>query len=164
MKKSFTIIETLVAITIFTLGVIILGVSIWQSYSLASQATQRFIAIYLAQEGLEIVKNLRNENWLNQRTWNYNLNQGDYEADYKSDSLTRCSIPCNFNNLRFLNLESSGFYSYSGNILTPFKRKISISYPAQDQMKVTVTVYWPKKGSGGQEQVSVAEILYNWNQ
>jgi len=158
MKKSFTIIEALVAITIFTLGIIFLGVAISQNYSLAGQATERFVAIYLAQEGLEIVKNLRNENWLNQRTWNYNLNQGDYEADYNDNSLS------NYSNRNLRIDTSTGFYNYDTGTPTPFKRKISISYPAQDQIKVTVTVYWPKKGSGGQEQVSVAEILYNWNQ
>jgi hypothetical protein len=158
MKKSFTIIEALVAITIFTLGIIFLGVAISQNYSLAGQATERFVAIYLAQEGLEIVKNLRNENWLNQRTWNYNLNQGDYEADYNDNSLS------NYSNRNLRIDTSTGFYNYDTGTPTPFKRKISISYPASDQMKVTVTVYWPKKGSGGQEQVSVTEILYNWNQ
>jgi hypothetical protein len=158
MKKSFTIIEALVAITIFTLGIIILGVSIWQSYSLANQATQRFIAIYLAQEGLEIVKNLRSENYLNQRAWNDGLRAGDYEADYNDNSLSTYSD----RNLRIN--PSTGFYNYETGNLTPFKRKISISYPASDQMKVTVTVYWPKKGSQQQEQVSVTEILYNWNQ
>jgi Tfp pilus assembly protein PilV len=157
MKKSFTIIEALVAITIFTLGIITLGGSIWQSYSIAGQATERFIAIYLAQEGLEIVKNLRNENWLNQRDWNYNLNPGDYEADYNNNSLSSYSN----RNLRIDT--STGFYNYNTGTPTPFKRKISISYPASDQMKVTVTVYWPKKGQQGQEQVSVSEILYNWN-
>ena len=157
MKKSFTIIEALVAITIFTLGIIFLGVAISQNYSLAGQATERFVAIYLAQEGLEIVKNLRNENWLNQRTWNYNLNQGDYEADYNDNSLS------NYSNRNLRIDTSTGFYNYDTGTPTPFKRKISISYPASDQMKVTVTVYWPKKGSQGQEQVSVTEILYNWN-
>jgi Tfp pilus assembly protein PilV len=157
MKKSFTIIEALVAITIFTLGIITLGVAISQNYSLAGQATERFVAIYLAQEGLEIVKNLRNENWLNQRDWNYNLNPGDYEADYNNNSLSSYSN----RNLRIDT--STGFYNYDTGTPTPFKRKISISYPASDQMKVTVTVYWPKKGQQGQEQVSVSEILYNWN-
>jgi len=161
MKKSFTIIEALIAITIFTLGIITLGVSIWQSYSLASQATERFIAVYLAQEGLEIVKNLRNENWLNQRAWNSNLNAGDYEVDYNDDP------PFSNYSGQNLNIDSStGFYNYDPGNPTPFKRKISIFYSASDpnQMKVTVTVYWPKKGSGGEEQVSVTEILYNWNQ
>lgn len=158
MKKSFTIIEVLVAITIFTLGIITLGVSIWQNYSVAGQATERFIAIYLAQEGLEIVKNLRSENYLNQRAWNLGLSAGNYEVDYNDNSLSTYSD----RNLR-IDL-STGFYNYETGNLTPFKRKISISYPASDQMKVTVTVYWPKKGSQQQEQVSVTEILYNWNQ
>jgi type II secretory pathway pseudopilin PulG len=169
MKKSFTIIETLVAITIFTLGVVFLAASIWQSYSMASQTTERFMAIYLAQEGLEIVKNLRSENYLSPdypqtRSWNAGLDIGDYEADYKSTSLTSCGTPCNFDNLRFLNLESSGFYSYSNGTSTPFKRKISISYPEENKMEVTVKVYWQKKGAGEIEEFSITEHLYNWNQ
>ncbi len=158
MKKSFTIIEALVAITIFSLGIIYIAVSIWQSYSMASQATERFIAAYLAQEGLEIVKNLRSENYLNERAWNNNLGAGDYEVDYNDDSLFIYQD-------RYLMIDSAGFYNYESGNPTIFKRKISISYPAQDQMKVTVTVFWPKKGLHQEvEQFSVTEILYNWNQ
>jgi hypothetical protein len=75
-----------------------------------------------------------------------------------------CSNPCSFNNLNFLNLESSGFYGYSSGTSTPFKRKISISYPEANKMEVTVKVYWQKKGAGEIEEFSITEHLYNWNQ
>jgi len=154
MKRSFTIIETLVALAIFSLGLIYLGSSIWQSYSMSSQAVERAIAVYLAQEGLEIVKNLRSENYLKERVWNEGLGQGDYEADYNDSSLSLYSG-------RNLKIDpSTGFYNYETGEFSPFKRKISISYPSQEQMKVKVTVEWERKGQI--EQFSLTEILYNY--
>ena len=65
MKNGFTLIELIIAIFILSIGI----VGIFGAYSAMVVATSdisnRFTATYLAQEGIEIVKNIRDLNWAN---------------------------------------------------------------------------------------------------
>ena len=65
MNKGFTLIE--LVISIFLLCFVIIGV--YNAFSiiviLTSDTSDRLTATYLAQEGIEIVRNIRDTNWLN---------------------------------------------------------------------------------------------------
>lgn len=159
-KKGFTIIELLIVIFFISVGIIAVLITIQQTMAYAEASSFRLTAIYLAQEGIEIVRNIRDGNWLQEAAWDTNLDPGNWEADYQTQTLTAAYDG------DFL-LIDGGFYNYSSGTLTSFKRKITIEKQdldedaIDDQIKVTITVYWKVRGS---HEVSTEEILYNWRQ
>ena len=58
-NKGFTLIETLVAVSIFTLSIIALLVVLTQGIADNNYAKRKIIAGYLAQEGIEYMRNMR---------------------------------------------------------------------------------------------------------
>jgi len=172
-SKSFTLLEVILAITVLTLAVGGSFVLISQTLASVSVVQSKLIASYLAQEGIEIVKNIRDTNWLKFQPWDQSLVEGDYEADYLTaflpDSLF-CSPSCQYDNLRFLGVDEDGLYDYdyfSGDE-TIFKRKITISDKVDlddppdeiDKLKVSVEVLWKERGKT--HSITAQEYLYNW--
>lgn len=157
---GFTIIEVLIAVAVITIGILGILVIIHQTIAYMALSSSRLVATYLAQEGMEIVRNIRDTNWLNARSWNDGLNQGDYEADYNDPSLLSWG-----NNYLKIN---GGFYNYDSGDLTRFKRKITISDPGQAScgnapcLSVKAEVFWQQLGRT--HQVVSEEYLYNWLQ
>jgi len=163
-NKGFTFLEIIIAIFVMTIGIVGALLAVQYAISATTQSYSRLTAAYLAQEGIEIVRNIRDTNWLEQRTtpttpWDDGLEEGDWEADYKDASLRFCDPPCDYdNNLKFLKKNSNGFYNYNTGEITQFKRKITIEKPATSTLKVTVTVYWGE----GKHSLTTQENLYNW--
>jgi len=154
---GFTIIEVIMAISILTVGV--LGVFAFISHftEYTSISVSRFTASYLAQEGIEIVKNIRDGNWLKGSSWNDNLGTGHYQADYNSTN-TLSAYGGNY-----LNIDSNDFYSYSSGTTTPFIREIQIctsTVGADGIIYVSSTVSWSERGRS--HSVSAEEKIYNW--
>jgi prepilin-type N-terminal cleavage/methylation domain-containing protein len=164
MKNGFTIIELI--ISIFILSIAIVG--IFSAFSmitiLTSDASNRLTATYLTQEGMEIVRNIRDTNWIKIRngesgvTWDYGFSscESGCEMDYTTGTvvsgaheITNWSGDGNY---LFKN-NSTGFYTHNeaNATSTKFKRKIIIT-PVEDVdgksshiLKVTVQVSWDQK-------------------
>jgi len=157
-KRGFTLLEVILAIFVIMVGIAgTLGI-IQQGISYTQLSSSRLAANYLAQEGIEIVRNIRDANWLEMRTnsditWSDGIPSGDWEADYKTQNLTRSYTGTP------LNIDSSGFYSYSSGSPTKFKRKITIAKDT-DILKISVQVEWQERGRNN--QVTAQENLYNW--
>lgn len=170
-NRGFTLIELTIAI--FILVVAIVGV--YNSFStvviLTTGISSRLTATYLAQEGIEIVRNIRDNNWLNGRHWktglldmNTDCSSG-CEAYYRTGTSmdTRFGLTAFGDN--YLNIKNN-FYSYdeTGDYYpTKFKRKITIIAPyplVGDVLKVIVLVTWKEKEETFNFQVG--EYLYNW--
>jgi len=177
-SKSFTLLEVILAITVLTLAVGGSFILIQQTLTSVSVVQSKLTASYLAQEGIEIVKNIRDNNWLKFQPWDQGLEVGDcWEGDYQTGAppdyspLTSCPFPYQYDNLRFLGINESGFYGYSytpGN-KTVFKRKIIISDKVDlddppdeeiDKLKVSVEVFWTERGKF--HSITAQEYLYNW--
>jgi len=168
--RSFTLLEVILAITVLTLAVGGSFVLISQTIASVSVVQSKLVASYLTQEGIEVVKNIRDTNWLKIQPWDQGLEEGDYEADYDDLSLTECSSPCDYDhdyNLHFLKIPDQGFYSYDLGDPTIFKRKITISDKVDldgdeeaDKMKISVEVQWKERGK--MHSITSMEYLYNW--
>jgi len=166
-NKGFTLLEVLVAIFIVSVGVG--GVAtIMPSLTAGSSLNQsRLTAAYLAQEGVEIVRNIRDTNWLEAHNsggstplWNEGFNpcSSGCEVDYTSAANLSPSLPA-YGSGRYLNIDSSGLYSYGAGTQTKFKRKITVQ-SAGDILTITVEVSWQEKGKS--YNFSVQEKLYKW--
>jgi len=162
MKQGFTLMEAIVAIFLLTVGIVGVLSLVTQTISSATFSKDKLIAAYLAQEGVEIVRNIRDTNWLQEWSWNNGLTAGnEYQADYNDQNLFGFTG-------HPLNLETAtGYYGYDdpGNA-TKFTRKITISEPATAScpaggcLNIKVEVFWEEKGK--LYNVPVQENLYNW--
>jgi prepilin-type N-terminal cleavage/methylation domain-containing protein len=157
MKKSFTLIETLVAISILGIGILGISTLIFSQIALTHYSENKLIAAYLAQEGIEIVRNVRDTNWLNHRNWDAEItfNTTTTQLDYTTSSTIPDLSLSSCNRLKF----DGNFYNCSSGNDTPFKREVFIS-KSGDKMTIKVIVSWQEKGKT--MQYSVTGKLYNW--
>ncbi len=156
IKNGFTLIEVITAIFVLTLGSLGIMVLIDKNLISGSQTKSKLIASYLAQEGIEIVRSIRDSNWINKNPWDKGLAVGScYEADYQSLALSTCLG-------NYLNVDDNQFYSYSEGSPSKFKREIAISDKSTDLLreKITSRVEWEIKGQ--EYNIEVAEYLYDW--
>lgn len=156
-NKGFTIVE--LVITIFVLSIAVIGV--YNAFSIllisTTETINRFTAAYLAQEGVEIVRNIRDTNWLKADTdsesfhWDDGLadcgeSVGGCEADYTTDGTSTNPLVPFGSDGRYLNIDADGFYSYnSSGTPTKFKRSIAIKQINDNTMEVLVQVAWSEK-------------------
>lgn len=164
-EKGFTVIEMVIAIVLLSVAVI----GVYNAFSriliVTAGINDNFIAAYLAQEGVEIARNIRDNNWIAGADWNdkFSVCNPDCIAEYDSTIFQGWTG-------QNLYLTSDGFYTYTqtGNTETKFKRKISITPVEKDDgettevyaLKVAVTVYWDEKGV--QDSLTAEDHLYNW--
>ena len=160
---GFTIIEIIIAISVLTFGIILVysafSTIIVSTYNLSS----RFTAAYLAQEGLETVRNLRDTNVINSTTWSAGLSGSPCDAGCMADYKTETPAQLVPYNDALLGLNDDGFYSYdAGGSPTIFARKITITAVSgtSDILNVDVLVSWSYKGQAFSFDAS--EYLYNW--
>ena len=163
-EKGFTLLETLVSIFVVITGIVGVHATLVKTTNQTNYVSSKFIAVYLAQEGVEIVRNIRDTNWVKDNNWDIGISvsvpeERGWEADYSDTSLTHAYDG------DFLMIDGNDFYNYTSGSVTNFKRKIVISDkknldatapPDYEKMTVTVTVYW------GDESVEVKEHLYDW--
>lgn len=173
-KKGLTLLEVIIAIFLITVGVLGALALITRTISVIGISTQKAIASYLAQEGIEVIRNIRDTNWLEYKTditnpWNEGLTgcSGGCIADYTHSEELDPNLPAYTG--QFLNIDTDSFYSYdttSPFTPTKFKRKITITQPATadcpagDCLNVSVLVEWQEKGKT--YSVPAQENLYNW--
>lgn len=162
--RGFTILEVITAIFILTIGAGASFALIQQTLSSTYFLEDKLIASYLAQEGIEIVKNIRDGNWLEGRSavvaWDAGLICGTPPCLWEADYTTLQNLTAWSGQGRYLNIDSDGFYSYAGGTQTKFKRKITIEEPQADKMKVTAEVIWQERGRT--HSIEALEYITNW--
>ncbi|MFZ2149819.1 MAG: prepilin-type N-terminal cleavage/methylation domain-containing protein [Minisyncoccia bacterium] len=179
--KGFTLVETLVAISIFTISILGLLVALSQGISDTGYAKKKILAGYLAQEAVEFTRNKRDTYVIYHATsatagWNeFKTNLASCELApgcyYNADNLnfTDNSQPvldiafqaCPSGGCPELRYDStSGQYGYTGQ-LSGFVRKIRYVAGANpNEVKIFSTVSW-KQGSGNYD-IELSELLFNW--
>lgn len=157
-NSGFSIIEVMVAVGIISVGM--MGVLSLMSQNVQVQAVTKnnLIASMLAQEGIELVRNIRDTNWLTSTATNY------YDNIFATSTIDNIGIytksDLDFNDASStLAIDSKGLYSAHGATSTIFKRLITVS-STTDYMNIKSTVRWTRNG---QNHDYVAEtILYDW--
>lgn len=155
-ESGYILIESIVAITIVIVGLLGIFALLSRSLSLNRVVADRFVASYLAAEGIEIVKNIADDNILAGRPWNAGLASGEYEADYRSASLE----PATGRRIRITN--GTGAYGYAEAEPTAMVRTITIgNSPDGERLSVGSRVAWTTRG-GGKFSIDTQTFLYHW--
>jgi prepilin-type N-terminal cleavage/methylation domain-containing protein len=168
-KKGFTIVESLVAIAILVAAVIGATSAIQSGLSSYIFSKDQIVAFYLAQEGFEQLRNIRDENRLAGRNWLTGISLVSSDPCYfgqactvspvESSVPTRCSSPGSCPRLR--QEASTGFFGY--NSLWPqtiYRREITLTSISAKEVAITVTVHWSKGAVS--RQFKARENILNW--
>ncbi len=176
-RTGFTLVETLVAISILLIVIIgpmtIAQKGIQNAYFAREQVT----AVFLAQEAIEAVRKLRDSDGLDVypvnpvagsesgAAWDWydalpsNCTNGTgCEYDVINDTFNTCSSGC------ALKIDSNGNYIHGSGSPTPFTRKVYIDEEVLDEVvSVTVDVSWNTRIFGGStdKHVTLQTWLYN---
>lgn len=169
---GFTIVESMVAISILLIAVVGPMSIIGGSLSQISTARDQIIAVNLAQEGIEAAREKRDSNMLDQWTngivsstyWRTGL-QNNSEYIVSSPTLYVCSGVCTSTSKEIYQTTSTGVYyqslagMISGDIMTKFSREVFIEDVSGDnEIRITSTVTWLAQGM--LKKVEVKESLF----
>jgi len=122
------------------------------------------VASMLSQEGVELVRNIRDENWVLRDDW---LNDIDGSDTFSIDYRGRASIDTAPDTVGHpdakLYFDGAGFYSHDPTPRsTPFSRLITIdaSNESDGYIFITVDVMWG--GRFGERHYIIDTTLFNW--
>lgn len=139
-QKGQSLIELLVAMAVFVLALSTISFLIIDSYVSNRAGRERTQATFLAEEGLEAAKSIRDNNWAN--------------LDDLSDGSYRIAV--SGNNWIFQESEED----ITGQ-LRDGKRKIIIDTIGPDRKKITSKVTW-ELTAGRPQEVNLVTYLTNW--
>jgi type II secretory pathway pseudopilin PulG len=162
-KSAFSIIEIMAVVFIVTIGMIGMMNLIGQSIRVQRLNEHTLIAYQLAQEGIELVRVIRDDNWLTEENDFINaVNPGTYCLDFLNINLEGPnSSPC----LLYLNVNNFYVHQSSGNTETPYSRLITIEeYEGETEnnvaVNVTVKITW--EDVSGTFEYEAETRLYDW--
>lgn len=168
-SQGFTVIESLVAISVLVMVVIGATSAVQTGLSSYILTKEQVIAFYLAQEGFEQIKNMRDENNLTDRNWLWGISENSDDPCYFGFACTVSPVETNLatrcpgvGSCPVLRQDStSGFYGYNlAWTPTIFRREIILSSVNSEEISVTVTVNWSKGLIN--RQFKLKENIFDW--
>ncbi len=177
-QKGFTILETIIAITVVSLAVggVFSAVRTGLVGSMVSKDETR--AFFLAQEAIEILRQKRDSNKLLAINTNTNVNwlsgisenassdpcraNATCRVDGTNQALTYCGAA--WNSCPFLLQDGNYRYGYASGNTTRYKREIQIecsgACSSSNEARVTIRVSWTQ--GSNTHQLQVKTLLMNW--
>lgn len=153
-NKGFTFLEVLIAIAIISIGLMAGLALMTMTIASSSMGTSQLIAANLAQEGIEVVRNIRDDNWLDPEAenWKDGLPAGSGYVNWDSNKVKKTGSD-------ELHLDVDNRYTHEAGTLTPFRRHIEIT-DAGDYLIVKSIVNWTERGRS--HSITLEDHLYNW--
>ena len=167
--KGFSLLEIMAVLSVVSIGMIGISSLVIQNIQAQNINHNYLIASMLTQEGLELVRNIRDDNWLKGDV--YDLDISDDIADGANrylviDYYGRTNIDYIVTGIADVNaklfLDGLGFYSQPpGADITPFSRVIYIDKDASGNfIMVRAEVQWKERGRVHSYKAETK--LYDW--
>lgn len=173
-QGGFTLIETLIAITILASAVAGTMTIAFQGLRGAQLSSDQMVASYLAQEGIDFIRSKRDENYLSRISSGMAVTDWDVGLDackggtgctidmtVPSNNPVACGSPCSPLTINV----TSGLYGQRTPdatwVASPFTRRVTMTSASQDVYSiVTVTVTWQTGPIA--RSLTLREVLTNW--
>lgn len=169
-QLGFGLIEVTVSIYILAMGLLGLMSLLHQSLKTQDINKNTIIAAQLAQEGVELVRGVRDNNWLDpvNTDWKIDIIGGNagsesqaFIIDYRGrDEIATVSSINDLSARLYINADNYYTHEPSGDAPTLFSRIIQKTNPSPEYMEIISTVNWDERGND--HNYVVATKLYNW--
>lgn len=179
-QRGFTLVETMVAVTVLAAALVGPYTAVQNALTGSRVARDQLTGSALAQEGLEYIRSIRDNNYLNNRTWMHQLSgyscfsitttlptnhcvvdpsKGDpHTASPSTGAVAACSLA----SCQPLYVTPTGLYTQdsAAGTVSRFKRTIQMTTISSREVKVYVTVSWTTSGQA--YSVTVTDNLQDW--
>jgi len=167
---GFTLIESIVAIFILLIAIVMPMAVVARALFAANYAQDQITAVYLAQEGVELIRNARDNNVLSgSASWDqgslsscYGVNGCYVDAVHDNNMVNVCGGAC-VNVKEDTGGAGPSWYGYSSDsswVDTKYIRTIKLSKISDYEIKVNSTVTWATRTTD--RVVLVEDVLTNW--
>lgn len=164
-KKAFSLIEIVIILFVISMGLIGILSLIVQNIQSQDYNKNNLIATQLSQEGIELVRRVRDNNFKQSLAFNYGLAETQPEIfsycfDYNDTAPVTTTEACS------LRLDSNNFYVHgTTGVPSGFSRLIKVQLVDEGSvvgaaLKVISEVYWNSRG--GISSYTTETWLYNW--
>lgn len=181
IKEGFTLVETLIAISIFSLSIMAVIFVVSDDIADIGYAKKKVVASYLAKEGVEYIRNLRDAYVLydpesGQAGWNNfrvkidpcdtttNSEKSCYFVDedlFYDGTMTGISVNACEGSCPVLYKSPDGGYAYNiAGSVDGFRREIKTREISEDEIEITSEVYWNQES--GVYSTSFSGVIFNW--
>lgn len=153
-STGFTIVEALVALVVLTVA---LGPALILTSNVSSTAAavkNNLIAANLAQEGIEVVRGIRDTNWFAGNAFDNGLSGGTYRVEWNSSSVLSLGSNPPIK-------ENNGLYNYTSGTDTVFRRTITISKINASELRIISEITWLERGNRARS-IKAESHLFNW--
>lgn len=154
--KGFTLIETMVAVTILALAIAGPFRAIQGALTNSFAARDQLVAAALAQEGIEYIRSIRDDNYLSgESDWLAGMDDcipGPCIVDPTQGDTSTVVEP--------LQLSENGLYNHESGDETRFTRVVEIETVSGNEAKISITVSW--QTSGGTFTTVLSDTIRDW--
>ena len=163
-SRAFTLLETMVAVTVLLMALVGPFTIAQQSLKSAYYARDQVTAYYLAQEGIEYVRAMRDQNYLTTQPWLTNLAPCTSPLVCTVD-MPNFTLPATCPNgvcPALMVSAAGGLFNQNSGTPSKFTRKVTITSVAgmPSEMIVSVTVSWTSAGIS--RTFSLQERIFDW--
>lgn len=170
LVSGFTLVETLIAISIFSFSIVSLMTFLSQGIFNTNYAKNKIIAEYLAQEGIEYVRNMRDTDMLYPVNGNWSAfttemnkclvaNTCGFDVTVSPPSTMLCAT---HNACKVYTNSTNGYYTInSSDVYSGFTRTIQATVINANEVKIISSVKW-SQGSGNYN-ITMTENVFNWS-
>lgn len=145
-KKGQTLIETIIAVGIITMALVAILALGTASIDYGTHGREEIITSNLAREGIEIIRVIRDSNWLDPNKDAFdNLGDGDWIVDYDNTAATTTADSSDINSCNNCKLYlGGGIYQHGLGAATTYKRLVNITSDG-NRKKIVSEVSWTIK-------------------
>ena len=177
-NTGFTLVETLVALFVFSVTVLAVMMALTRGISSTIYAKDKVVAEYLSQEGIEYFRNMRdtfqlytddkNDGWLQfikkleeahceENGCYFDNNEDNFFGQLTTDIKV---LPCDKNCPNFLYDAQLGKYNYNKGSESTFSRRMLLTVIDDNNVKITSETTY--RSGSNTNTVSLSENLSNW--
>lgn len=161
-RSGQSVIEMIIALAMLTFSFMGIAALLSQAFFLNRTATQQTIGSYLAAEGIELTKNIIDNDVYGNEEWGTCCRVGNYIVDYTDTSLQAAPSggPGNSQPLKFD--PQSETYQYETGNATDFQRIIKITVSNAQEIDVESIVTWDNTLPNPQT-IILEDHFYDWH-